>query len=121
MAAILETYYKLETLETLVKTLKAKNEKGIKITTAINDEAKKYTNKNAQGEEYDSFQNVSSFVSQSKEQWEAKANKFYVANGSVVWVNDSGVKLAKDSSVTGNVSSNQASNGVDDGFDDLPF
>jgi methionine synthase I (cobalamin-dependent) len=121
MGAILETYYKLDTLKTLVKTLEAKGEKGINITTSINDEAKKYTNTNKAGESYDTFQNVSSYVSQNKEQRDAKNDKFYVANGAVKWVNDSGVKVAKEAA--NNVTSDPAAAyGVQsDDLDELPF
>jgi methionine synthase I (cobalamin-dependent) len=121
MGAILETYYKLDTLKTLVKTLEAKGEKGINITTSINDEAKKYTNTTTWGESYDTFQNVSSYVSQTKEQRDAKNDKYYVANGAVKWVNDSGVKVAKEAA--NNVTSDPAAAyGVQsDDLDELPF
>jgi len=77
MASLNDLYIKLETLETLVNTLKKKGEKGVKIMVSISDEANDYA------------QNVSSHVSQSKEQADAKTKKFYVGNGKTVWANDS--------------------------------
>jgi hypothetical protein len=130
MGAILETYYKLETLKTLVKTLEAKGEKGINITTSINDEAKKYTNTTTWGESYDTFQNVSSYVSQTKEQRDAKSDKFYTANGAVKWVGNTGVRLAKDCKLVGsnldetsNTTSDPAAayGAQSDDLDTLPF
>ena len=56
MAALLDLYIKVETLETLLKVVKAKNEKGVALTISINDETNQYG------------QNVTSFVSQTKEQ-----------------------------------------------------
>ena len=77
MASLNDLYIKLETLETLVTTLKKKGEKGVKIMISISDE------------ENDYGQNVSSHVSQTKEQADAKVKKFYVGNGKTVWANDS--------------------------------
>lgn len=86
MGALHELYFKLETLETLVKTLRAKNEKGVSITVSENDEAKKFTNTST-GK--DSYQNLSAFVAQSKEAREAGKEKYYVANGKTFWRNGS--------------------------------
>lgn len=73
MGALAEIYIKKETLETILKTLETKSEKGISITLSLNDKSNEYG------------QNVSSFVSQNKEQREAKKEKFYVGNGKVFW------------------------------------
>ena len=73
MSSLSEIYIKKEVLETMLKTVIAKNEKGVSITISINDETNKYG------------QNLSGFVSQTKEQREAKTNKFYVGNGKVFW------------------------------------
>ena len=73
MGALAEIYIKKETLETILKTLETKSEKGISITLSLNDKSNDYG------------QNVSSFVSQNKEQREAKKEKFYVGNGKVFW------------------------------------
>ena len=73
MGALAEIYIKKETLETILKTLETKSEKGISITLSLNDKSNDYG------------QNVISFVSQNKEQREAKKEKFYVGNGKVFW------------------------------------
>ena len=73
MASLNEIFIKTETLETLLSVLKKKGEKGIKITISLNDETNDYG------------QNISSYVSQTKEQREAKVKKFYVGNGSTFW------------------------------------
>ena len=73
MSSLSEIYIKKEVLETMLKTVIAKNEKGVSITISINDETNQYG------------QNLSGFVSQTKEQREAKKDKFYVGNGKVVW------------------------------------
>lgn len=81
MGALLNIYFKLETLEKIVKTLKAKNETGITIDLGIQDETNNYG------------QNVSGYISQSKEQRESKTPKFYVGNGKVFWT-DGTIKTA---------------------------
>jgi len=73
MATLTDLYITEKTLETLLSTIRAKKEKGVSLTISISDEVNTYG------------QNVSSYVSQSKEQREAKANKFYVGNGKVFW------------------------------------
>lgn len=75
MAALLDIYLKAETLETLLNTVKKKGDSGVALTISINDETNNYG------------QNVSSFVSQSKEDREAQKKKFYVGNGKVFWEN----------------------------------
>jgi len=57
-------------------------------------------------------QNVVMYVSQTKEQREAKEKKQYVANGSVVWT---------DGKITTAVKKEQVSEAVADLVDDLPF
>lgn len=81
MSSLGSIYLKLETLETLVSTLKAKKENGISIDVAINDTSNQYG------------QNISSYVSQTKEQRDAKTPKYYVGNGKVFWT-DGKVTLA---------------------------
>lgn len=73
MAALLNIYLKEETLKTLLETVQKKNEKGVSITVSANDEIGNYE------------QNVSAYVSQTKEQQEQKVKRFYVGNGRVVW------------------------------------
>lgn len=76
MAALSEIFIKKETLETLLSVLSKKEGKdaeGIKITVSLSDEAKNYG------------QNVSAYVSQTKEQREAKKPIFYIGNGKTFW------------------------------------
>lgn len=75
MSSLSSIYIKKETLETLLKTLESKGEKGISIDISIGDD----TN--------DFGQNVSSYVSQTKEQREAKKKRYYVGNGKCFWTN----------------------------------
>lgn len=81
MSALINQYFKRSQLETM---LKAADEKGLSITSAINDETNEYG------------QNISSWITQSKEDREAKVKRTYVSNGSVVHT-DNGmiVKAAK--------------------------
>lgn len=83
MAALTDLYIKKEMLETILSTITKKGDKGVGITISISDEANKYD------------QNVSAFISQSKEQREAKANKFYIGNGKVIWTDGKVVKVEK--------------------------
>lgn len=76
MASLSEIFIKKETLETLLSVLNKKNgeeAKGIKITISLSDEAKNFG------------QNVSAYVSQTKEQRDAKKPIFYVGNGKTFW------------------------------------
>lgn len=73
MAQMHDLYIKLDVLETLVKTIKAKSEKGIAITIATSDDTNQYG------------QNVSSWVSQKQD--ERDKPKYYVGNGKVFWNN----------------------------------
>jgi hypothetical protein len=82
MSSLSEIYLKKETLETLLKTVTAKGENGVSITISTSDETNQYG------------QNVTSFVSQTKEQREAKTNKYYVGNGKVFWT-DGKITVAK--------------------------
>jgi len=73
MSSLNSLYLKLSTLKEMVDVLERKQENGISISVSINDQVNNYG------------QNISAFVSQTKEQREAKANKFYVGNGRTVW------------------------------------
>lgn len=73
MASLNSLYIKKETLEKILQVINKKAEKGIELTVAINDE----------GNQYD--QNVSGYVSQTKEQRDAKKERFYVGNGKTFW------------------------------------
>ena len=82
MSALADIYIKKETLKTLLDTVEKKGEKGVSINVSINDETNEYG------------QNVSSFVSQTKEQRDAKTNKFFTGNGKVFWTNGT-IKVAE--------------------------
>jgi len=73
MANLSEIFLKQETLETLLKTVKAKGLKGVSLTISMNDETNDYG------------QNIQSYVSQSKEDREAKKPKFWTGSGKVFW------------------------------------
>ena len=76
MASLSEIYLKKSTLETILKVLNAKQGKeseGVKITISLSDQPSKFG------------QNVSAYVSQTKEQREADMPKFYVGNGKTFW------------------------------------
>ena len=76
MASLSEIYVKKSTLETMLKVLNAKQGKeseGVKITISLSDQTNKFG------------QNVSAYVSQTKEQREAETPKFYVGNGRTFW------------------------------------
>ena len=82
MSAIANIYITVEKLETLLKTAKAKEVKGIGLDIGINDETNNFG------------QNVSVWVNQSKEDRDNKKAKYYVANGSVKWT-DGSIKVAE--------------------------
>jgi hypothetical protein len=73
MSSLNSLYLKLSTLKEMVDVLERKQENGIELTISINDTTNNYN------------QNISAFVAQTKEQREAKTNKFYVGNGRTVW------------------------------------
>src|SRR5690606_39863353 len=105
MAALADIYFKKETLQTILDVLNKKEEKGVSVTVSINDESNQWG------------QNVSAYVSQSKEDREAKKAKFYAGNGRVFW-NDgkvsNGVKPEEQETT-------HESNTNSSGGDSLPF
>jgi hypothetical protein len=104
MSSLSEIYLKKEVLETLLKTVTAKGENGVSITISTSDETNQYG------------QNVTSFVSQTKEQREAKANKYYVGNGKVFWTDGKITVAKKKEDATA-----PAPAPVQESFNDLPF
>jgi len=104
MGSLAELYIKKETLKTLLDVVTKKEERGISLTLSINDDSNDYG------------QNISSYVTQTKEQREAKKDKFYVGNGKVFWTDgkiNKAVKKEEQSIYT------KTSIAEDD--DDLPF
>ena len=104
MSSLSEIYLKKEVLETLLKTVTAKGENGVSITISTSDDSNQYG------------QNVTSFVSQTKEQREAKANKYYVGNGKVFWTDGKITVAKKKEEATA-----PAPAPVQESFNDLPF
>ena len=88
MGSLSSIYLKKDVLETLLKGIEKKQLSGIEITVSINDETKTFSGKNG-----DVHQNVSAFVSQTKEDREAGKDKFYVGNGKCFWT-DGTIKVA---------------------------
>ena len=103
MGSLSTIYIKRETLKNLLDVVSKKDEKGIEITISTNDDSNQFG------------QNVSSYVSQTKEQREAKKDKFYVGNGKVFWT-DGKVSVGVKKEET-----HQATPITDDEPDDLPF
>ena len=105
---MIDLYFKRETLELLVKTLQTKasqgDEKGgagVSLTVGVNDDANTYR------------QNVSASVAQTKEQRDAKAKKFFVANGKTFWSNKGEFIPSKEAPPQQTETSDE--------IDDLPF
>ena len=76
MASLSEIYVKKSTLETMLKTLNAKQGKegeGVKLTISLSDQPNNFG------------QNVSVYVAQTKEQRDTKKPLFYVGNGKTFW------------------------------------
>lgn len=82
MSALVNVYIKKETLVKILAVLEKKNENSINIDLSINDKSNDYG------------QNVSAYVSQTKEQREAKKDKFYIGNGKVFWT-DGKIEIGK--------------------------
>lgn len=103
MAALADIYIKVETLERILQVLKKKNEKGVSVTLSLNDKSNTYGS------------NVAAFVSQSKEDREAKKDKFPVGFGKVFWTDGTVVKGEKPAT------SSAPDSGNSGGEDNLPF
>lgn len=105
MASLNDLYIKKETLEVILKTIEKKGDKGISLTVSINDESNQYG------------QNLSAYVSQSKEDREAKKDRFYVGNGKTFWT-DGKITVAEKQQNDSVVSDAVV---VDDEDENLPF
>jgi hypothetical protein len=82
MSSINSLYIKKSTLEVMVKALEQKNKDGVEITISIADEPNQFE------------QNVSAYVSQSKEDRESKKPRYYIGNGNTMWT-DGVIKTVK--------------------------
>ena len=104
MSSLSSIYIKKETLKSLLEVLEKKGEKGIEITISTSDQTNDYG------------QNVSGYVSQTKEQREAGKPKYYVGNGKVFWT-DGNITKAENKQ-----KSQQQNNAPQDDEDDsLPY
>lgn len=81
MASLSSVYITTEKLKEVLSILNQKGEKGINLTISIQDESNEYG------------QNLSMFVSQSKEDREAGKKKYYLGNGACFW-NDGKIQVA---------------------------
>lgn len=106
MSSLSSLYIKKETLQTLLKTVESKGEKGVKLTVSTNNDTNQWG------------QNVSSWVSQTKEQREAKKDRYFVGNGKVFWT-DGEIKVAEK--VSQNETSEFSESQPKDDNSDLPF
>lgn len=102
MSSLNNIYIKVETLETLLNVVKKKGEKGLSIDISISDETNQFG------------QNLTAYVSQTKEQREAKAKRYYVGNGKCFWT-DGKINVAIKNEVHQAVLVNPEEEG------DLPF
>jgi len=106
MASLNNLYLKLETLETLVKRIKSKGENGISIDISINDEANQYN------------QNVSAYVTQSKDDRDNKKPRYYVGNGRTFWTDGTITAFKNESNDSGKKDMKKE---LEPQTDDLPF
>lgn len=83
MSTLASIYIKAEVLETMAEVVKKRGDKGLELTISISDDSNQYG------------QNVSAYVSQSKEEREAKKQKFYAGNGNVFYTDGKIVKGVK--------------------------
>ena len=108
MASLNDVWVKYDTLKKIMHTLESKESKGeevkgIGITISVNDEANQYD------------QNVSAYISQSKEDREAKKDRFYFGNGKTFWSN------GKQKTVKEMGNQEPKVENVNKSGDDLPF
>lgn len=83
MSSLSSLYIKTETLKTILQVLEKKGDKGIELTLSLGDETNQYG------------QNLSSWVSQLKEDRDADKPRFYVGNGKCFWTDGKITKAVK--------------------------
>jgi len=84
MSSLNSAFIKTEKLKEILHILEQKEAKGLELTISISDTGNDYG------------QNVSVYVSQTKEQRDAKKPKFYVGNGKTFWTDGKIVLPKKD-------------------------
>lgn len=117
MASVINGFIKADELKRINQNKLIHGQKGVRIpiTILVNDESR-YGN------------NVTFIVSQSSEERDAKAEKHYLGNGSVVWT-DGNIKKGEKDQENGssepqsmdNILSTPEPSGEKNMFDDLPF
>jgi hypothetical protein len=103
MSSLNNIYIKVETLETLLNVVKKKGDKGVSIDISLSDETNQYG------------QNLTAYVTQTKEQRDEKKPRFYIGNGKCYWT-DGKITVAKKNEVHQAVPVNNTNES-----DDLPF
>lgn len=98
----------LAKLKEIVQTLEGRDEKGFKMTISVNDESNDYG------------QNVSLFAEQTKEQRDAKADRYFCGNGKVFWTNGKIELATKVEKQTHHIPSDSELNSTST-HEDLPF
>ena len=106
MALLADIYITAEKLKTLAETVAKKGDKGISLTFSVDDKTNEYG------------QNASLFVSQSKEERDAKKTKFYAGNGKVFWTDG---KVSKAEPKQAHTPKQEYHATVSHGDDQLPF
>lgn len=94
MSALLNGHITLEKLKEIIKTVEAKKAKGFGFTISINDETNQWG------------QNASMFAEQSKEDRQAKKEKWYCGNGKVIWTDGKIVKAEQQQAKQGSYAPN---------------
>ncbi len=107
MSTMISGYFTLDKLKEIVKVCESKNETGFKFTASISDTSNQFG------------QNVSFFAEQSKEQRDAKVNKYYFGNGKVFWTDNKISLGTKDQPAEVKYENNKIQDAVV--ISDLPF
>jgi hypothetical protein len=90
------------------KIIKGEKDSYIPVTISVNDESRY-------------GKNVSVYIQQSKEEREAKSERHYIANGSVIWTDGSIVKGQREDDGNNISAPKQSAPSLGGGLDDLPF
>lgn len=107
MSALASLYIKIEKLKEVVHILEQKQQPGIELTLSLSDTSNEYG------------QNLSGYVSQTKEQRDEKKPKFYVGNGKVFWT-DNKITIGKKQDAPAPAQQQQNDGGLSPD-DTLPF
>ena len=108
MSTMISGYFTLEKLKEIVKVCESKNETGFKFTASVSDTSNQFG------------QNVSFFAEQTKEQREAKVNKYYFGNGKVFWT-DGKIALGTKEQLTQTAEVKFENGKIEEISNDLPF